>query len=111
MGELPRDAARRIEQRFRETERSYRLLLRQAQHDAVMRGVDRLYDIDIALSRTRAASRSAATCQPTLPSASHDIDGLDADRPGPFADRVKALVRGDAQALKSAAAGTTSRAP
>ncbi len=50
LGELPRDAARRIEQRFREIERSYRLLLRQAQHDAVMRGVDRLYDVDVALS-------------------------------------------------------------
>ncbi|HTK99995.1 MAG TPA: DUF349 domain-containing protein [Pseudomonadales bacterium] len=106
LGELPRDASRRIEQRFRETERSYRLLLRQAQHDAVMRGVDRLYDIDSALSdleRESIASGNVGDAAERV----RDIDGLDVDRPGPFADRVKALVRGDAQALKSAATGTT----
>jgi hypothetical protein len=34
------------------------------------------------------------------------VDGLDVDRPGPFADRVKAIVRGDAPALVAAASGT-----
>ncbi len=106
LGELPRDAARRIEQRFRDTERSYRLLLRQAQHDAVMRGVDRLYDIDIALSDLERALIDGASAS-DMPERLRDIDGLDADRPGAFADRVKALLRGDAQALKSAAAATS----
>ncbi len=105
LGELPRDASRRIEQRFRETERNYRLLLRQAQHDAVMRGVDRLYDIDVALSELE---RQLIGGNPTdTAERLHDIDGLDLDRPGPFADRVKSLARADAQALKSAAADTT----
>ena len=109
MGELPRDAARRVEQRFREIERSYRMLLRQAQHDAVMRGVDRLYDIDVELAKLEQAFVSG-----TIPGAEiterlnalQAIDGFDLDRPGPFADRMKALVRGDAQALRSASATT-----
>ena len=106
LGELPRDAARRIEQRFRDTERTYRLLLRQAQHDAVMRGVDRLYDIDIALSELERALIGGATAA-EMPSASAPSTDLDVDRPGPFADRIKASMRGDAQAAKTAAAGTS----
>src|SRR6185436_8401550 len=106
LGELPRDAARRVEQRFRDAERTYRLMLRQAQHDAVMRGVDRLYDIDIALSELEAALISGASAA-EMPERIGAIDGLDVDRPGPFADRIKALMRGDAAALKTAASGTS----
>ena len=106
LGELPRDAARRVEQRFRDAERSYRLLLRQAQHDAVMRGVDRLYDIDIALSELERTLIGGAST-PEMAERIGAIDGLDAEKPGPFADRVKALIRGDAQSMKTAAAGTS----
>lgn len=106
LGELPRDASRRIEQRFRETERTYRLLLRQAQHDAVMRGVDRLYDVDVALSELERALIAGANAA-ELADRVRDIDGLDVERPAPFTDRVKALLRGDAGTMKSAAAGTT----
>ena len=95
LGELPRDASRRIEQRFRETERTYRLLLRQAQHDAVMRGVDRLYDVDIAVSELERALIAGANAA-ELPDRVRDIEGLDVERPAPFTDRVKALLRGDA---------------
>ena len=106
LGELPRDAARRVEQRFRDAERSYRLLLRQAQHDAVMRGVDRLYDIDIALSELERTLIGGAST-PEMAERIGAIDGLDAEKPGPFADRVKTLIRGDAQSMKTAAAGTS----
>ncbi len=105
LGELPRDAARRIEQRFRDAERTYRLLLRQAQHDAVMRGVDRLYDIDIELSKLEQALVGGANAA-EMPERLGTIDALDIDRPGPFGDRIKGLLRGDAQALVKAATGT-----
>src|SRR5262249_12341577 len=105
VGDLPRDAARRFEQRYRDTERGYRVLLRQAQHDAVMRGVDRMYDVDAALAqleRDLAGGADAASVVARL----DEIDGLDRDRAGPFTDRVKALARGDGAALKSAGANT-----
>ena len=109
VGELPREAARRIEQRFREIERSYRMLLRQAQHDAVMRGVDRLYDIDVAIVELEQALAGGASNAADIAHRLGEIDGLDVDRPGPFGDRVKALVRGDAQALRAAAAANAAR--
>jgi hypothetical protein len=103
--ELPRDAARRVEQRFRETERNYRMLLRQAQHDAVMRGVDALYDIDEALAKLEQTLAGSAALD-DVAAQLRAIDALDPERPGPFAERVKALVHGDAQALRNAGAST-----
>jgi len=105
IGDLPRDAARRLEQRFREIERGYRMHLRQAQHDAVMRGIDRLYDVDVALAELEtelAGGADAAAIETRL----DDIAGLDRDRAGAFTERVKALLRGDAAAMKAAGAGT-----
>jgi exonuclease SbcC len=104
--ELPRDAARRVEQRFRETERNYRMLLRQAQHDAVMRGVDALYDIDEALAKLEQTLASGSAALDDVAAQLRAIDALDPERPGPFAERVKALVHGDAQALRNAGAST-----
>jgi len=103
--DLPRDAARRLEQRFREIERGYRMVLRQAQHDAVMRGVDRLYDVDLALADLEAQLAGGVDAA-SVTARLDEIDGLDRDRAGPFTERVKALVRGDAAALKTAGAGT-----
>jgi exonuclease SbcC len=106
LADLPRDAARRIEQRFRDIERSYRMLLRQAQHDAVMRGVDRLYDIDVALAQLEQSQASGTVGDAEVTGRLAAIEALSLERPGPFAERVKALLRGDAQALRAAAAST-----
>ena len=103
LGELPRDSARRIEQRFREIERNYRLLLRQAQHDVVMRGVDRLYNIDNAVSELEQQLSSGSTSAAEVLERIGAIKGLDPARPGPFAERLQALERGDAAALLEAA--------
>jgi hypothetical protein len=105
IGDLPRDAARRLEQRFRDTERGYRVLLRQAQHDAVMRSVDRLYDVDAALADLEADLAGGADAASVV-ARLDDIDGLDRDRAGAFTERVTALMRGDGAALKSAGANT-----
>ena len=107
--DLPRESARRIEQRFREIERSYRMLLRQAQHDAVMHGVDRLYDVDVALSELESKCAKSAIDQTEIAEqiaqiAGAQIAGLDSARAGAFAQRLSLLERGAAQALIDAAA-------
>jgi exonuclease SbcC len=102
--ELPRDAGRRIDQRFRATERSYRLLLRQAQHAALLASVDRLYDIDTALA---GIERDVATGTLDVAAATARFDTiaqLERDRPGPFAERIKLIEAGDATAIAAAAA-------
>jgi DNA repair protein SbcC/Rad50 len=102
--ELPREAARRIEQRFRATERSYRLLLLQAQHAALLASVDRLYDIDAALAEIE-HQVAAGTLDAAATSARLDaIDGLDRQRPAPFGERIAMIERADAAALTAAAA-------
>ena len=103
LGELPRDSARRIEQRFREIERNYRLLLRQAQHDAVIRGVDRLYNIDNAVSELEQSLASGNTSSAAVMERIGAIKDLDPARRGPFAERLQALERGDVAALSGAA--------
>ena len=74
-------------------ERTYRLL-RQAQHDAVMRGVDRL---------TTTSHRSSGLNGLIGSTAGSDARAHQRHRrtrrrrPGPFADRIKALTHGDAR--------------
>ncbi len=109
--ELPRESARRIEQRFREMERSYRMLLRQAQHDAVMHGVDRLYDIDTALSQLERNCASGGMRQPEVMQHIAAIGGLDSARAGAFAQRLQILERADAQALDHCRDADCGRAP
>ena len=82
------------------------MLLRQAQHDAVMRGVDRLYDIDVALAQLEQSVAGGTVGDAELTGRLAAIEGLRLERPGPFAERVKALLRGDGQALRAAAAST-----
>ena len=103
LGDLPRDTARRVEQRFRDIERGYRLLMRQGQHDAVMRNVDRLYDVDAALAELEHAFIEGTSSHAEMTQRLEAVDGLNLDRPGPFAERVQALLRGEAQALRTAA--------
>ncbi len=103
LGELPRDTARRIEQRFREIERGYRMLLRQAQHDAVMRDVDRLYDIDVELAQLEQALMGNAALHGQIAERLATIEGLSVESPGAFAERVRALIRGEVQELTTAA--------
>jgi DNA repair protein SbcC/Rad50 len=103
LGDLPRDAARRVEQRFRDIERAYRLLLLQAKHVELMRSVDRIYDIDTAVAELEQAIVNGALTAADAPQRIAAIENFDPARPGPFADRLKLIGAGDSAGIKAAA--------
>jgi exonuclease SbcC len=103
LSELPREAARRVEQRFREIERGYRLLLLQAKHAELMRSVDRIYDVDSAVAAIEQAIVGGTLAAADVAAQIASIDNLDADRPGPFAERLKLIAKADAAAIAAAA--------
>jgi hypothetical protein len=71
-----------------------------------MRTVDRLHDIDVALSELEASIIAGAQTAAAASERLRDIADLDLERAGPFAERVKALTNGDVEALEKASTDT-----
>jgi exonuclease SbcC len=91
IGELPRDAARRLEARFRELDKAYRVLLRHTERRRVTGGVDRLERLDGALAALELDFFDGTIDAATAESRLATLPGLDLEDPGPFAHRIARL--------------------
>lgn len=85
---LPRDAGRRLESRFREIEKAYRLLLRHAERRKLTSGADRLEAIDAALSAVELAFFDGTVDATAAEARLATLPGFDPAAPGPFAPRL-----------------------
>ncbi len=97
MRDLPREAVRRLEGRFREIDKNYRVLLRQARHRRATAGIDRLERIDAALSKLEIDAAATGLDTAGIEAAIAAIPEWEEHAAGPFADRVRRLrTRGSA---------------
>jgi hypothetical protein len=92
LNDLPRDALRRLENRFREIDKNYRVLLRQARHRQATAGIERWQRIDAGLSALEVEAAGGALNAAAIASALAAIPDWDPAAPGPFADRARRLV-------------------
>lgn len=97
--DLPRDAQRRLEGRFRDIDKSYRVLLRQARHRRVVEGVDQLERIDAALSALEVEAAHGRTDATDIEARIAIIADLDRASPGPFTARIEKLTGASTQSL------------
>ena len=100
--DLPREAARRVENRFREIDKNYRVLLRQTERKKLTSGVDRLESIDAALTALELDLKDGVVDAVQAADRLAGIAGLDLAAPGPFAERIERLRAGDAGAADAA---------
>ncbi len=89
--ELPRDALRRLEGRFREIDKNYRVLLRQARHRRATAGIDRLERIDAALCNLEVEHAAAPLSRDAIDARLQAVEDWQEHAMGPFTARVSAL--------------------
>jgi hypothetical protein len=94
IGDLPRDAARRLDARFRELERSYRALLREGERRSVLATVRELAELDELLSEVEQdVVAGTLTDAESLSMRLSPLKGADRDVGDTFANRVQTLER------------------